>query len=171
MASLIDDLITTLNNEYVIYEKLLPIAMEKTQVIVKNNLEELQKITDLEQTLVEKITPLEHKREEVVSNIGMVLSIKKDELHITKIIESLEQQKDYQEELNQIHKKLKETVHKLVDVNNHNQKLIQHSLEMLEFNMNFIQSTRVVPGNNGYTKGASQFEGVSIQSGMFDAKQ
>lgn len=171
MASLIEDLITTLTSENEIYQELLPIAKDKTHIIVKNNLEDLQKITEEEQLLVEKITPLEHKREDVVLNIGTVLSIRKDELHITKIIEALKNQPEHQEELRKIHEKLKATVNQLVDINNHNQKLIKHSLEMLEFNMNFIQSTRTAPSTNGYTKGAYQDDSGMPAAGMFDTKQ
>lgn len=171
MASLIEDLIITLTSENEIYEQLLPVAKDKTQIIVKNNLEELQKITEIEQLLVEKITPLENKREEVVLNIGTVLNIKKEELHITKIIETLKNQPEHQEELTKIHTKLKTTVNRLVDINNHNQKLIKHSLEMLEFNMNFIQSTRMAPSTNSYTKGAYQDDSGMPTPGMFDTKQ
>lgn len=171
MASLIEELITTLRGEQIIYEDLLPLAKKKTQIIVKNDLEELLAITEEEQSVVEKINVLEHKREEIVSNIGMVLSKKPEELHISKIIQALENQPEHRDQLSEIHQKLKKTIQKLVEINNHNQELIGQSLEMIEFNMNFIQSTRMSPGNSGYTKGASQFDGPMPQTGMFDAKQ
>ena len=171
MASLIDELITTLNLENEIYEQLLPVAKEKKKIIVNNDLVELQAITEVEQKLVEKINPLEHKREEVVSNIGMVLNLKKEQLHITKIIETLENQPESRDALDRIHKKLKKTVNQLVELNTQNQKLIKHSLEMLEFNMNFIQSTRNAPENNGYTRGANRYQTGMPVAGLFDAKQ
>lgn len=171
MASLIEELITTLRGEQIIYEDLLPLAKKKTQIIVKNDLEALLAITEEEQAVVEKINVLENKREEIVNNIGMVLSKKPEDLHISKIIDALENQPEHREQLSEIHQKLKKTIHKLVEVNKHNQELIEQSLEMIEFNMNFIQSTRMSPGNSGYTKGASQFDGPGPQTGMFDAKQ
>lgn len=171
MASLIEELITVLRGEQLIYEDLLPLAKKKTKIIVKNDMDALLEVTQEEQFVIEKINILEHKREEVVSNIGMVLSKKPEELHITKIIAALEKQPDQRDQLAEVHDKLKQTIQKLVEINNHNQELLEQSLEMIEFNMNFIQSTRMSPGNSSYTKGASQLDGPMPQTGMFDAKQ
>ena len=41
---------------------------------------------------------------------------------------------------------------------------------MIQFNMNIIQSTRMVQGNN-YTKNAGESDLGATQTGMFDAKQ
>lgn len=171
MASLIEELITVLRGEQLTYEDLLPLAKKKTKIIVKNDMDALLEVTQEEQSVIEKINILEHKREEVVSNIGMVLSKKPEELHITKIIAALEKQPDQRDQLSEVHDKLKQTIQKLVEINNHNQELLEQSLEMIEFNMNFIQSTRMSPGNSSYTKGASQLDGPMPQTGMFDAKQ
>lgn len=51
-----------------------------------------------------------------------------------------------------LHDELQQTMKRLVDVNTKNKNLIENSLEMIEFNMNFIQSTRMSPGNNNYDK-------------------
>ena len=53
---------------------------------------------------------------------------------------------------------------------NENKKLIEQSLEMISYNMNILQSTRIVPGNN-YTRNAGQWDMTASQTGMFDAKQ
>ena len=45
MASLMEELISTLSQEKDIYLALLPIAEEKTKAIVANDLEQLQEIT------------------------------------------------------------------------------------------------------------------------------
>jgi len=170
VASLIEELITTLQGECKIYEQLVPMAQQKTQILVKNDLESLQAITEAEQEMVERINLLENKREEVVKNIGTVIGRKPEELHINTIIGILEKQPKEQKELIEVHDNLQSTIQKLMEVNNHNKSLLQQSLEMIEFNMNFIQSTRMSPGNRSYTKGATQ-EDPSLQTGMFDAKQ
>lgn len=170
MASLIEELIVTLRGEYEIYEELIPLAKDKTQVIVINDIETLQTITEKEQLLIDRINGLERKREEIVSNIGTVINKKPDTLHIQIIIGILEKQPKEHEALTKVHDNLKKAINQLMEINNHNKSLIQQSLEMIEFNMNFIQSTRMSPGNHGYTKGASK-EASSLQTGMFDAKQ
>ncbi|WFR56811.1 flagellar protein FlgN [Anaerocolumna sp. AGMB13025] len=171
MASLIEELIDTLQQEYEIYKKLIPIAENKTEVIVSNDLITLQDITEREQAMIEAINALERKRDEVVINIGTVVNKDPGTIHIRTVIQILEKQPKEQKQLSEIHDNLKNTIQRLVEINNHNKSLIQQSLEMIEFNMNFIQSTRMSPGNLSYNKGASQFDMPSLQTGMFDAKQ
>lgn len=171
MASLIDELIDILENEYEIYQQLIPIVEQKTQVIVKNDLEALQDITGKEQSAIDKIGILEHKRETVMKDIKTVINRKSEDLNLQTLITLLEKQPREQKALSSIHDKLKNTIQRLANANNRNKNLIQQSLEMIEFNMNFIQSTRMSPGNNTYTRGASQYMAQSPGTGMFDAKQ
>lgn len=170
MASLVEELISVLEEECEIYDKLLPIAEEKTNVIIKNDLETLRKITIQEHETVDRVNALERKREQVIFDIATVLNQDKDTLNLTKIIQLLEKQPKEQKLLGELHSRLKRTVGRLVDVNFQNKSLIEQSLEMIEFNMNLIQSTRTLPGNN-YTKGATTIDAPSLQTGTFDAKQ
>ena len=170
MASLIEELIQTLNEEDAIYTDLIPLAEEKTKVIIKNDLDNLQKITDKEQEIVDRLTALEHKRMDVIKNIGIVINRDPETLTLRAITEILKKQPKEQEQLAAINDHLKKTVQTLVEINNLNKSLINESLEMIEFNMNFIQSTRMSPGNN-YTKGAKQMELFVPRTGIFDAKQ
>ncbi|MBP1753962.1 MAG: hypothetical protein H6Q59_360 [Firmicutes bacterium] len=171
MASLIDELISVLEEECEVYQQLLPIAEEKTKVIVKNDLNALQEITSSEQMTVSRIHSLERKRDQIMGNIRTVINRKSGDFTLTTLIGLLEKQPSEQKALSIIHDNLKSTIQRLVEVNNRNKSLIQQSLEMIEFNMNFIQSTRMAPGNNTYTKGASQYETLASGTGMFDARQ
>jgi flagellar biosynthesis/type III secretory pathway chaperone len=171
LASLIDELILILEQEYDVYQKLIPIANEKTQVIVKNDLAALQEITKKEQLSVDKISALEHKRDNVMINIKTVINRKSGEFTLKTLVGLMENQPKEQKALSILHDNLKKVIDSLVEVNNRNKLLIQQSLEMIEFNMNFIQSTRMAPGNNTYTKGASTYEAQSQGTRMFDAKQ
>lgn len=171
MASLIQELISTLEEENAIYEELIPITKVKTQKIINNDLLALQEITEQEQLTVEKINAVEHKREEVVFNIGTVISRNPSTLNIKTIIAFLEKQPEEQKSLSEIHDKLKQTVQILMEINSRNKLLIQQSLELIEFNMNLVQSTRMSPGSGNYNKGASSIDNSEMQTGMFDAKQ
>ena len=171
MASLIEELILTLGQECEVYRQMIPVAEQKTELIISNNLLELQDITNQEQSMIETIYNLERKREEVVNNIGTVINKDPRTINIRTVIQILEKQPKEQKQLSEIHDNLKKTIQRLVEINNHNKSLIQQSLEMIEFNMNFIQSTRMSPGNLSYNRGASQMDMPSLQTGMFDAKQ
>ncbi len=171
MASLIDELVNILEQEYESYQQLLPIAMEKTQVIVRNDINALQDITAREQLMIDRIHSMERKRSEVMVNIKTVLGKKAVTLNLTSLIQLLDKQPKEQRALSEIRDNLKQAVQRLGEVNDRNKVLIQQSLEMIEFNMNFIQSTRMSPGNNTYTKGASTYDAQAFGTGMFDAKQ
>ena len=171
MASLIEELITVLAEETKIYEELVPIAEEKCQIIIENDLQKLQTITEREQELVDSVTALEHKRTGVITNIGYIVGKPAAQIRVKDIIHFLNKQPKEQKELSMLHDRLKHSIQKLMDINNRNKSLIQQSLEMIEFNMNFIQSTRMSPGSNNYTKGAMNQEGLNSQTRMFDAKQ
>lgn len=170
MASLIEELIETLDQENKIYESLIPVNEKKTRIIINNDLKALQDITDTEQEMVQKISALEAKRQEVIINIGTVINRDPGTLTLKRLVQLLEKQPKEQEQLSIIHDKLQKTVHRLKDINHQNQSLIEQSLEMIEFNMNFIQSTRMSPGNN-YNKDASGVEMQMEQTRRFDAKQ
>lgn len=170
MASLMEELISTLTGEQEIYRKLLPIAEEKTKAIVENKLEVLQQITDKEQSFVDRIATLEKKREEVVGNIGVVLGRKPQELTLSELIRVTEKQPKDQAVLRELKDSIEQTVKRLAVLNERNEALIRQSLSMIEFNINLIQSTRTVPGNN-YTRSAAETGYDASQTGMFDAKQ
>ena len=171
MAGLIDELVNTMSQENDIYRELIPIAEEKTRVIIKNDLDALQKITEQEQLTIEKINALEKKREEVVINIGTVLSRDPKELNMKALIKIMGKQPKEQKELCRIHDELDVNLQRLVTINDRNKELINQSLEMIEFNMNLIQSTRMAPGVNNYTRSAGESSIRQAGTGMFDAKQ
>ena len=171
MASLLEELIGVLDKELDLYQNLIPVSEEKTRIIVKNDLNALQEITAKEQAVVDSIRALERRRDEIMANIKTVLNRKSDQLNLGTLIQILDKQPEEQKKLSALHDNLKNTIGRLTEINARNKTLIEQSLEMIEFNMNFIQSTRMAPGNNTYTRGASQYGNDSYQAGMFDAKQ
>ena len=170
MASLMEELISTLSQEKELYLALLPIAEEKTKAIVANDLDSLQEITNREQLAVGRIGALERKRDEVITNMGIVLGRKPQELTLAELIRVTEKQPKDQAALTELKDALGVAVKKLADVNERNNVLIRQSLDMIQFNMNLLQSTRMVQGNN-YTKSAGESMPGATQTGMFDAKQ
>lgn len=170
MASIIEELISTLEQEKGIYEALIPIAEEKTKVIINNDLEALQSITDKEQDVVGRIAVLERKRAEVIVNIGTVINRNPGSLNIKTLVRVLDKQPEEQRRLSELHESLTQILKRLMDINGQNKYLIEQSLEMIEFNMNFIQSSQQALGG-GYTKNASDAAAAAPQAGVFDKKQ
>lgn len=176
MASLIENLIKELNEEYAVYEELLKVSMEKTSVIVANDLERLKSTTDKEQLLVDTITGLESTRRSTVKEIANVLNKRNEELKIIDIVGFLDGQPEFHDPLLVINEKLAKLVKKLRDVNTHNQNLIQESLSMIEYNINLMQNLNRAPETAEYTKdmfkGAGRYVGENEMpaSSKFDTR-
>lgn len=170
MASLIENLITTLQSEYEEYEKLLVLSKEKTPIIIKGDLEALTDIVAKEQVHTDKLAVLEQKRIEVVNDIATVLSKDASTLTIRNIIELLKGQTKEQDALAHIHDKLKSTLDDMVVVNNVNKQFIEESLELVNFNINYINGLNQMPETANYTKNAYSSGNYGMVNSRFDAK-
>lgn len=166
-----EELITVLGQEKEIYEKLIPISERKTAILIKEDLPELQKVTDEEQSLLDAAHAADRKREKIIADIGVVLNRDPKDLDLTTLTKLMARQPAEKKRLSELHDSLKPVMQRLVNVNQRNKELIENSLEMIEFNMNFIQSTRMSPGSNNYNRNASSSYGVDMGPGAFDAKQ
>lgn len=172
MASLMEELFTVLNSEKEIYEKLIPVSEKKTGILVKGDLKELEAITKEEQELIDEATAIGRKRDRVIADIGLVLNKDASTLDLGTLAGLLGKQPEEKQKLSELHDSLKVVMRKLVSINEKNKNLIENSLEMIEFNMNFIQSTRMSPGVNNYDRNASSSSyQMGYNPGAFDAKQ
>ncbi len=173
MASLMENLLDVLDRECTEYNILLELSRKKTPVIVTGDIEQLEKITDEEQNVVNRINLLDKKRVEVTTDIANVMNKDVTQLKIKNIIELLAQRPEEQKKLSDIHDRLQTTIHEMVRVNEHNKSLIASSLEMVDFNLNILQAMRSAPETADYTRNAmnaGNMYGGSF-SGAFDAKQ
>lgn len=169
MASLIEVLIDTLNAENDEYVKLLDISKRKTPIIVKGELEALRNIVAEEQVHVDRVANLEKKRVEAVTDIATVLNKDADTLTVKDIIDLLNGQDEIQNQLMEAHARIKATLNDVVAINEINKNLIRESLEMVEFNINLINSLKKAPEVNNYTKGAYNVNAYT-EPPKFDAK-
>lgn len=168
MASLIEELINTLEEENSHYEVLLKLSKEKSGIIIKNDIQQLREMVAQEQTHTDRLASLEVKRSEVVTDIATVLNRDADTLTIKNIIELLKGQDEVQKRLAKVHDRLKQTLNDVASVNELNQELLKESLEMLEFNINYINGLRQIPETANYTNQAYNAEGYAYST--FDAK-
>ena len=166
-----EELFTVLNGEKEIYEKLIPISEKKTEILVKGDLKELEAVTQEEQFWVDKAVALGKERESVIANISVVLNKDAGTLDLGNLAGLLGKQPEEKQRLVELHDSLKVIMKRLISINEKNKNLIENSLEMIEFNMNFIQSTRMSPGVNNYDRNASSRYQSGYSSGAFDAKQ
>lgn len=171
MASLIEELIDTLNKENDEYGKLLELSQRKSAVIVSRDIPALEKITDDEQSVMTSIGRLDAKREQVTRDIADVINKDVETLKLSVLVDLLSKQPDEQKRLSQIHDKLKTTVGNVRRVNESNRQLIEQSLEMVDFDLNMIKSMRQAPETNNYGRSAVSVGETLGSVRGFDAKQ
>ena len=171
MASLMEELIDTLEKENQEYEKLLALSMEKSGIIAARDIANLEKITDEEQIVVTNINRLEAKRVSVTKDIANVINKDVESLKLSYLVEIMGRQPQEQMRLAAIHDRLKDTVHRLKTINESNQKLIDQSLEMVQFDMNLLRSMRQAPQTANYGRNAVNSGAELGAVRGFDAKQ
>ena len=171
MASLIENLISVLEGEAAEYDKLLELSTRKTPVIVAGNLEELQRITDDEQEVVNRINRLDNERSEVMTDIANVMNRDVKTLKLATLVELLSQRPQESRRLAEVHDRLKSVTGSMQRVNEQNKELIAHSLEMIDFDLNLLQAMKAAPETANYDRGAHNAGGLKgSDGGSFDAK-
>lgn len=171
MASLMEELINVLKEEHEVYKKLLELSLKKTPVIIGANLEELAKITDDEQLVVSELSKVDKKRDMFMRDIANVINKDVSTLKLSDLITMLEARPQEQKQLADIYDKLKATLYQMRQTNEQNKALIESSLEMVQFDMNILQSMKAAPQTANYNRGAySSGSSIGMSSGGFDSK-
>lgn len=172
MASLMENLMDVLDKESREYEGLLELSMKKTPVIIKGDLEQLQKITDEEQELVSRVHNLDKRRIATTADIANVLNKDVEQLKLPDLIQMLAGRPEEQKRLAQTHERLQNAAHGLQKVNEQNRELIANALELVEFDLTVVQSMKTAPETANYDKGAyNSGSTIGVTSRGFDAKQ
>lgn len=171
MASLIENLITILEQESELYERLIKESMDKTPVIVSNDLQRLSEANDREQRVVDEITSISHKRNQALGEIATVLGKDADTITVSEVIELMAKQPEFQHPLIAVRDKMLKQADLLRQVNVHNQNLLKESLEMTEYSINLMQSMNQAPETANYNKGSYSGATLGRAYSSFDAKQ
>lgn len=149
------------------HEQLLALSEQKTEVIVRNNVEELNRIVGKESRLTAHIASFDQQR---VSAVGQYLTAKGYRPHpyitvsdIVKLIVKMEEKQAIQE----AQRKLLNTIERLKEVNGQNQQLIEQSLTYIEYSLDLIVGP---PDDEAtYQHPANQYAGTK-RSGLFDTR-
>ena len=171
MASLMEHIIEVLEQENTEYRTLIKLSEEKTPIIIKADLENLNRITEAEQVIVARIQKLEKDRMSTMADIAEVTNLKPD-IKLGDLITMMDKHPEEQKKLQDLHARLKETMRRMKQVNEQNRDLLQDSLEMVQFEMNLLQSLKTAPETADYNSSAYA-NGSIMGSGTkrFDAKQ
>jgi len=141
MSGMMQQLLETMNDQAQRYEELLGLALEKKDVVVQNDVEGLQKITNLENILISQNNRLEKKRLSLVTDIAEVLGQRGNDLDIAALIELMTGQPEEQKELKAVGDRIRDALKQLKEANDFNSSLIQNALDYIEYSMNLIRSS------------------------------
>lgn len=166
MAGLIDELVILLREQSEDFSDLAALASEKSEAIVKNNIEHLQKITNIEHSLVGKNQKNERRLVQMMNDVATVLNVNTDSLTISHLVELLKDQPGHGA-LDEVGTALRQAADELRKRNEQNRKLIENSLEYIDFSMNLMRSSQTPPSY--YTHEGEEIPGTV--STFFDTKQ
>lgn len=154
MASLMEEFITTLEEENKGYATLAELAGTKTQAIVHADLKGLQDITEQEQLVMGQLMTLEKKRLAVRKEMARVLQVPEETLTLLSMANMFEKKPEEKQKLMELRERLRLTLIDVAKVNKENEALLKQSMDMLEFDMNLVKSMRQSPTTANYTKNA-----------------
>lgn len=170
MASLIDDLLTTLSKEKDGYEKLFELTKEKRSAIVNKDISVLEGMTEKEQEVAAVLRNLEKRRLALMKDMAVVLGHDNENLTVTAIIGFLDKQPEEQEKLTKARDELIDAAGRMQFMNEQNRMLLEQAIEMVEFDLNLLKGLRQAPETANYNRNAYN-TGDLLPNGGFDFKQ
>jgi len=141
----VNAIISILTKEYDYYKDMLELSKSKKKIVIEGKVAELDKIVKLEQNMIMNIGQLERKREEEVAKLSKALNLNSSQLTITELAKVL--RPELKKGLEDIQDKLKETFSKLKAINDVNGKLIEQSLEYIDYSINLIAGSGMETGS------------------------
>ena len=170
MASLMDELLLTMDGESEQYEKLISLNGEKKDSIIYKKLDVLEAITAEEQAIADSLLELEKKRVELLRNIAAVMGHDGEQITVSWMIDNLANQPVERDQLLAARNRLIEKADNVQILNIQTQNLLRQAIEMVEFDITLIKSARQAPQTSNYGRDAETTGNILGRSG-FDAKQ
>ena len=170
MASLMDELLLTMDGETEQYEKLISLNDEKKDSIIYKKLDVLEAITVQEQAIADALLELEKKRQGLMQSIAAVMGHENDQITVSWMIDNLAGQPVEQKKLITARGKLREAADNAQILNFQTQNLLRQAIEMVEFDITLLKSVKQAPQTSNYGKNA-ETTGDLLGNRGFDAKQ
>lgn len=170
MASLMEELLSVLEEEKNGYIDLYNLSEPKRDAIVHNKVEDLEKITSMEEVFQITLKNLEKKRIQTLKDMAVVMGHDGEDMTVTDLAELLTKQPKEREALLKARDELIEAASKMRFMNEQNRILLEQALDMVEFDLTLFKSMRRAPETANYGKNGEN-TGDILGGGGFDAKQ
>lgn len=159
-----EKLIELLEHESKVYEDILRLSKDKTNIIVKGKVSGLENIVKLEQALVLQVSRIDKQREQLVVEFVHEIRSGENNLSISDLKKYANQ--EHGRRLEEYQSKMNGLVKELNHVNQLNSKLIKNSLDFIEFTLNIMSNADLTSNNYGNKGDSSKTE----RKNLFDMK-
>jgi len=170
MAGIIYELIDILEEQKECYEGLYTLAKYKQDAVVNKDLSLLQEIVTTEEQFVGRVSTLDKKREVLLKDISIVTGMAYNKLNVSSIVEKLGRENEASQKLLKVKDELRTLGQKLKKQNELNTILINQSLELVDFTINAIGSTKGYSHVGSYNRPGEE-PSTERQQSFFDKKQ
>lgn len=147
----IEQLKETLVKENQLYSQVLRLAEEKTKVIKSKDLKTLENITKKEQQFIMTMGTFERIRRSILTNVAEELNIEEID-SVSELLLFIDEAEG--KEIDGLRNELLETIQSLKNTNKANEKLLNQSLEYVNFSLEML--TRVPEDGNRYGNKAEE---------------
>lgn len=160
----VKDLLDILTQEAVIYEELREISAKKKDIIIKNKIQELDSLVKLEQSMILQIARLEDHREGITESLATQMGKSPEAVTVSELTAYLAGEQG--EKLEACRRHILDVLEDLKSNNELNAKLINDSLEYIDFSINIFAGA--AEQNNNYS--SSGQVNASKKRNLFDVK-
>jgi flagellar biosynthesis/type III secretory pathway chaperone len=147
VKELSENLFKVMEEELKLHKYILEVSNLKTKVIVDGDIRKLEEIMKIEQAFVLKMGKLENLRERIAVGLARDIGISMDKLNIVELLQRVKQE-DVAVKIKNCRDEMLKIVNELKNANEVNSKLIENSLEYIDFSINMLSS--VDDGTNNY---------------------
>lgn len=168
MASLVEELITVLEEEEKIYRQLIGYGQQKTDVLILADVPGLKKITCKEQLASDELVSHSNRQIQLLKDIATVLGKTEEKMTVSRLISLLDSQPKVQKRLTDARDRLLSAADQMKKLNDQNIILIRQAIELNEFDLTLFKSLRQAPETANYDKSAYN-TGSLLGGGGFDA--
>ena len=153
-----------LKQEQKLYEALLDLAETKSRLVIQNNVQELEKLTEKERQFIREMSRFEQIRQSLMTHFAQEKELEEAPQNLSGLLLFLEENDRL--ELQELQEQLGALLMQVGEKNQLNQKLIQQGLDFIRLNMELF--TRPESTTSPYGRKADEDKKQKKQ--LFDAK-
>ncbi len=140
MSKTVEQLKEALRQEISLYESLMEMADQKTLVVVRNKIQELEVITAKEQQFIREMGRFEQIRQSLLAHFSKEKELEEPPASLSALLSFLSEEE--QEEVEDLRQKLLALIQEFSEKNSLNEKLIKQSLEIIQTNLELMTQKR-----------------------------